>query len=392
MPMRRVLLAIGLCGLACSAMAQEPAPMWSPEGQLPAPYTGDEVYQPSQMPVAENSQFFPAPDLSQAPPIPQSWLSGLWDPQPFFEARFELMFLRPDLPSSVKLANTYLLDQDGLAYTACPVRISNKEDYVASGRAVLEFHLNPYYSIEAGGFISDGPDWNSRRLMDTDAPYYLDANSPIRMYTGFLSNIPAGFPVIADQMTIDWDFEAFGGETSFLRHFIMAEGPASDLAVGVGIRYLGIRENLRLTVNDYANNLTGIMAVNSKNDLIGPQLQARARLQTPWKRMRVVAEGKIGLMGNKSNNQTFISPDSGGESGANYGRTQFAPLYEGIFRVEFFIFEHLTLFGGFDMLYVSRVDRASSQFTQNLDVFVQDHKDLSHLFSFGPTCGFLFTY
>lgn len=375
-------------------MGQEPTPAWSPygAGQFPVPYTGDEVYQPATSPVPQGSEYFPAPDLSQAPPIPEAWLAGFFNPQPFFEARFELMFLKPDLPSSVPIANTYLLDADGLAYFATPVRVSNKEDFVTSGRAVLEFHLNPYYSMEMAGFLSDGPNWDARRLMDADSTYYLDANSPIRMYTGFLSNMPQGFPVIADRMALDWDFEAFGGETSFLRHFIFAEGPASDVAVGVGIRYLGLREDLRLTVNDYANNLTGIMAVNSKNDLLGPQFQARAKLQSPWKRMRVVAEGKVGLMANKSINQTFISPDSSGESGANYGRTQFAPLYEGNFRVEFFIFEHLTIYGGFDMLYVSRVDRATSQFTQNLDVFVQEHKDLSHLFSFGPTCGLQFTY
>lgn len=415
MPMRKiVVVAFGCCVLAIGSLGQPPAPTWVAPGQGGGPWPGGAGAGPAPgygqpAPSApypggagqsgmmgtpagpELGTDFPVPDLAGAPEIPPAWVTGLWNPQPILEVRAEVMFLQPSFEPSTPIANAYILDADGLAYVSEPVSIGVKEAYATSGRVAMDLHLNPYHSVETVGFISDGPDLDDARVGPTDTTFFLDANAINTLQQGFLTNIPVGFPTIVERMRLDWDFEAFGGEVNYHRHFICVNGPCADLAVGLGIRYFGFREKTEFTAYDLVNGLTGRMNARTSNDLLGPQVTARATLPLPWNRLRLFSEGKIGLMANKVTDETFISP-ARAISTTTYGRTQFSPLFEGNFRVEFYVFEHLTLFGGFQLIYADRVDRAGGQYTQNLDVFVLEHKELGSLFSFGPTAGLLVQY
>jgi hypothetical protein len=348
-----------------SAMVMEPSE-WAPTpGQmLPPGGTNDQGYSDqgyfdqgySGLP-GEN---LPTPDLSQAPPIPEAWLAGLWNPQPILEFRGEVMFLSPNMQPSTPIANTYLLNSDRLAYVESPVSIGVKETFVTSGRGTIEYHLNPFHSFDVSGFISDGPDLKNARVGPSDSTFYLSADSGNSLQNGFLYNIPANFPTIADRLNLDWYFEAFGGEANYWRHFISVRGPWSDIAVGMGVRYFGFRDKTNFTVEDEVSNLSGQMNVSSKNDMLGPQFSAKTTIPTVFsKRLRVFAEGKIGFMANKTSSTTFLDA-TGTSSGTTYDRTNFSPLFEGNFRVEFYVFENLTLFGGCALFYVERLEPSAA--------------------------------
>src|SRR5690606_13044976 len=63
----------------------------------------------------------PAP--ADLPPIPQSWLRSLWDPQPWIEFRAEALWLHPDFPDSVPLGSQ-IYPRDELNYEVRDVRLT----------------------------------------------------------------------------------------------------------------------------------------------------------------------------------------------------------------------------------------------------------------------------
>ena len=166
-------------------------------------------------------------------------------------------------------------------------------------------------------------------------------------FQGYMRNLPAGFPIVADQLTINWKLKTLGTEMNLFKHFILQQGPVSDLAIGIGGRYLQLQEKVQLTANDIANDRIGILGADTDNQLGGVQLIARARLQMPLKRWRLVTEGKLGLMANSYSADTrVVVPRRNYLAEGSQGDTVFSPLVEGNFLLEFFVARNVTVFGG----------------------------------------------
>src|SRR5690606_29707963 len=128
------------------------------------------------------------------------------------------------------------------------------------------------------------------------------------------------------------------------------------------------------------------------NNLAGPQVMARARVQGPGSKIRSVAEVKIGLMASDTRvtNSVFANGQLFGQN--SYSRTIFGSLFESNFYIEYFLTENLTVYGGFQLFYVDRIVRGSEQIQQDINYFLTKHKDLGSLFMFGPRVGLVFSY
>lgn len=380
MPVKSILFAIGLLGLPALAVAQMP----------PVVAAGHHVAEPA--PVAQGHLSYP--ELHQAvpagdlPPIPDVWLNSLFTPQPTLEARLEAVWLQPDFPKASPLARQAQLNPDAISFSINDVPANSKEQYIILPRLALEWHLNSALSIEGTAFFMDGPDQVDGPLGVPDQTFLLTAGAG-----GPIVNAPVGFPAVADRMIASWDFETFGADISLLRHWVFMHGPGSDMAVGLGVKYLRMDENVRVGMFDEISGLDGRMTVKSENNMLGPQAILRGRVQGPTRRLREVAEAKIGLMTNSVTSRTTL--EGGGFATVNGAsdHVRFAPLIEANFFVEFFLAEHVTIFGGFQMLYVDRVERASEQLNPDLSAFVLgENRFIGSAFLYGPRAGLVISY
>ena len=316
---------------------------------------------------------------------------GAWDPQPKLEIRPEMLFLQVNFPNTVPLASEQLV-VDGAVVTT-PVSLETTQEFTAGGRLAIEAHFNEVLSFELTGFYMDGPDQSSQ-AGSIDAVKYLTADNG-----GYMTNLPdtdpITFPIVANQMVVDWKTETYGDDFTLYYHLIMLRGAASDVAVGLGGRFLRFRELTAVTAIDEVEtpNLTGRLAARTDNRLAGPQLAARVRLQTPFSRLRAQAEGKIGLLANSFENAASVT-DTNGDIPAlgNWTGTQFSALFEGNFNVEWFVSNHITLYGGFQLLYADRVERASDQFQADASLFITDRRSTGSVFMFGPRGGILISF
>jgi hypothetical protein len=327
------------------------------------------------------------PDPNDLPPIPDVWLKSHWNPQPWLEARVEAVWLQPLFDDAPVLARQFQADS-AFVFSLVDIRPRADEYYVVAPRVAVELHANELWSVEMTSFFLDGPNEDDVRFGDPDVPFRL-----LTAAGGPISNAPPGFPAVADVFTLDWDFESFNADATLLRHWIFLHGPISDLALGIGARYFRIDEKARLFAADQLLGSSGRMDVDVENRLAGPQFVARGRVQGPGKRLRSVAEVKIGLMTNASDNSTTLLVSGATVAGGAGSQTRFAPLFEANFLVECFVAEHVTVFGGFQMFYLDRVDRAAEQFNADLAAFATGTaRDIGSLFMYGPRVGLVISY
>lgn len=328
-----------------------------------------------------------------APEIPQGWLASFWNPVPCVEIRGEALFLQPNFEPSVGLAKQTQIDPSTSQVRDVFVSASGSEQFIAAPRLVLEYHLNEFKSIEAVGWVLDGPNQNLSPQGANDSPYFLSIDAVDPRARGPLANLPPGFPQVADEFLINWEFRSQGAELNWLHHFIIQHGLHTDVAVGIGGRYFGMVENAQLSFRDIANGLEGRMTARVDNEMGGPQVIGRTRWQSPLRWFRAVAEGKIGLMANTTETRMnlFTSP-LGYNVGNRYTTTVFSPLFEGNFYFEFFLTRNITVFSGIQLLYADRVNRAGGQFEQDVNRFLYDPDRLGSVFLWGPRVGLVLSF
>lgn len=336
---------------------------------------------PDQIPGAPEA---PAGNL---PPIPQSWLMSAWDPQPRFEARLDAAFLQPRFATSKPIAKQVQAYQDH--YLINDISLDSHSEYTAGVRAAFVWHLSEFKSIEFEGFFVDGP--RQRNLMMGQSDFSLGLGAGV-FPAGPMVNQPFDFPSISEEGRFDWNFETFGAEVNWLHHFIALKGPVSDAAIGVGGRYLGMLEGVQVRFLDEIALLSGGMTTDVENHMFGPQFIARARLQSPFKRIRLTTEGKVGLMANAVQTSNTLTSNAGIFGKSDNTDTIFSGLFEGNFLVEFFITKHLTVYSGYELLYASRVVRASEQINPDLTNYVTTGKTIGDMFLHGPRVGLAFNY
>lgn len=395
MATRRLLALLGALWLAGQGLAQEPLAPGFGDGQYPSVVSEQDPSSPAAPMEAElGDQFLPQPPPQDLPPIPRSWLASFWNPQPTLEIRAEALFLKADFPTFLPLARQVQIDPTGSVYGYIDTVIEAKEQYIAAPRLALEWHINHYHSVEAVGFIMDGPNQYLQPLGQTDSsPFFLDANATNPRARGYMTQLPPGFPTIADNILVNWLFRAKGGELNYLHHFILVDGPFSDLAVGIGARYFGIEEKVTAQFTDLSQGNLGFMGANADNEMAGAQILGRARFQTPLRWLRAVSEARIALMANTTQTRMSVfAPSSGYNVGTRFSTTVFSPLFEGNFLFECFLTKNITAFTGLQLLYSDRVNRAGGQFTPNVGQFLYDPERLSSVFLWGPRVGLVLAW
>jgi hypothetical protein len=348
----------------------------------------------SQQLMAQEEVAPPATSDSSLP-IPESWTNTLFDPQPKLELRMEAIWLQPNFDDSFPLA--IQTQNVGQQFQQVPVGVFGEGEPIASPRGTIEYHWNEQGSIEASGFHMDGPDQTAYNLSGSDQAYYFDSNASNPLERGFVDNAPAGFPLTATDATLDWGFRAWGTEINFLHHKVCMQGPISDLAIGLGGRFIKVDEDVTLRLTNELDSSSAIMGVESRNSASGPQLTMRGRFNV-FKCVRFTAEGKIGLMANGTQYKnsllvtnpaaTFLPPTQTFSD----SEIVFAPLFEGLFGCEIYIWKNFVVFGGYQLLYMDRVDRAGGHFVQNLGQFLVPEKNLGDVFLYGPRLGGLLTF
>lgn len=381
MSVRIVVLAVVCLAIAGRASAGPPTE---------APPPGPHGVAPMRMHLDAGQPEFSAygePTPQDLPPIPEVWLKSLWNPQPRLEIRAEAVWLQPEFDRTRALARQFQ-SNDAFIFSLVDVSARADEYYVVAPRIAAELHANEMWSIEMTSFFLDGPNQDNVSFGQADVPYLMTTAAGGPMF-----NTPAGFPAVADSVTVDWDFETFNADATILRHCIAMHGPVSDFAIGIGARYFRIDEKARLLAVDELNGLSGQLDVDVENRMAGPQVVMRTRLQGPGKRIRSVAEAKIGLMANAAENSTALGAGGVVVATGFASQTRFAPLVEANFLFEFFVAEHATVFGGFQIYYLDRVERVAEQFNPDLAVFASGaDRDIGTMFMFGPRVGIVFSY
>lgn len=384
---RNMLVAVGWLAWSVAAMAQPPGYVADPAALPPGgPPAGYPAGSPLGITVGDG---LPA----ETPPIPESWLNSAFNPQPLVEARVEAVFYKVDFPESPSLAAEYRVNAQN-AVEQFPLSADRGRDYTTAIRGALDFHFNEFKSMELVGFYFMGPD-SGVPLGSVDTTKFLSsggAQTPVNE-RGFLTNLPAGFPTVADTLRLDWDFASYGAEFNFLHHFICPKGPVSDLAIGLGGRYFHMQEKVTLTAINELDNQIGRLRSESENSLAGPQIIFRGRVQTPLKRWRATAEGKIGFMANSAVDDTALSVgNADNRIGFRQTETRFAPLFEGNFGFEYLLFNHMTLFGGYQILFIDRVDRAVERLSPDLNAYGGPQREIGSLLMMGPRAGVVIHY
>lgn len=394
MPTRASRWLLAICFIAPGAWAQESAPTDSvPSGPLEGPAARGSVPEGPSAPVDDSFQGvgdespFMNRSLADAPGIPRSWLNSYFNPVPRLEFKAESLWLNPDFGRSVPIARQAQLDPNSSNFTLNDIQVNAKNQFIAAPRLSLEYRHNPFVSFEGVGFYMGGPYQTLNPVGDQDAPIYLTSAAG-----GLLTNAPASFPSTIDSLRVNWDFQSFGAEFNYWRHMIFVNSIISDFAWGLGGRYFAVHEGVKVNAIDVINSNVGRLSATTYNDLAGPQILAKARLQTPLRWLRFYVDGKIGLMANNVVDKTNILGSDGYDLGHTQQKTQFAPLFEGNFNLEFFVFKNVSIFSGVQLLYADRVDRAGQQIVPNLTQFVSDKKELGSIFMYGPRVGVIISY
>src|SRR5690606_38188094 len=102
----------------------------------------------------------------------------------------------------------------------------------------------------------------------------------------------------AEEMNVNWDFRSSGADFAVLYHWVPLRGNVSDLAFGIGGRYFNTEETVGVFFLDdiVSPPRTGLLRSAVDNNMAGPQFMARVRVQGPGRRIRSVADVKIGMM------------------------------------------------------------------------------------------------
>lgn len=372
MPARTFLIAVSCLCVAAQAYGQAPdgpAPIGTMQPQMgggyldgpPAPGNGDGLL-----------------------PLPQSWIRQAFEPQPCIDARIDAIFLQANFSKSVPVASEWHIVNNQPVLT--PLPIDHRDEYIAAPRGTLEWHWNEHGSLQVTGFTLDGPD-DVRGVGQNDpTKYMVTANG------GFLTNVPAGFPTYADALNVQWKLETDNIDFTLLHHFICAKGPISDLAVGVGARYFRVAERVAVQAIDEVNGMTGSFGAETENTMGGVQFTGRMRVITPLPRLRFWSEGKIGLMANSFDQQQAVYVNGAVTSGGRQSNTVFAPIFEGNFMLEYLVYKNFTIYGGYQILFVDRINRASGQIRTDLSTYNAQTKSLGSLLYTGPHVGIAFYY
>ncbi|HVJ80117.1 MAG TPA: BBP7 family outer membrane beta-barrel protein [Planctomycetia bacterium] len=326
----------------------------------------------------------------EVPGVPQAWAMSNWNPVPKLVIRTEVMFLKPDFQQSRPLALQAAVNEDG-QFELAGRGVDPQTDYFVTPRLLVEWWKCDQWSVEASGWSLIGPN-RTTFLGNNDFPYFLDAVTVGGETFGpALTGIPAGFPTIADFASVKYRQNISNIEMLVWRHWVPDKGAASDFALGFGPRYMWMRENVTVRYEDQLPGSTtpfGELSTRTNNDLYGVEFAMKATLQSPIKWLRSSVDAKIGLMNADSRHSTSVIDTTGTEvSSGRFFRANFAGLFEAKYDVEIFLSQFVTIFGGFHVMYVDRVERASEQFNPNLNAFVQPQEQISDVLLYGPRFG-----
>ena len=345
----------------------------------------------------------------QVPGIPQAWAMSMWNPAPYFVIKTEMMFLRTDfdqpdggdltLGPSRNLAAQVEVTPSG-QFSMLGQSLGIDTPYLVAPRITGEwFNQDRCKSCEVGFWASVGPA-RTYTLGNNDFPYFVTQAVEVPVTPGTvvvpITNAPLAFPAVVDDVQWRYTNQVMNLEGMYWIHFTPEKGAIADCAWGFGPRYFFVHEKIHVDYRNFVNQdfaTVGQLTTRSKNDLFGVQVGAKAILQSPWKWMRSSVEAKIGLMNNDVRNNTEVVDSNGVVAGeARWTRSQFSPIFEGNYNMEFFISQYVTFYAGFHVLYADRLDRASEQFNSDLSIFTSEQKNQSDILMFGPKVGFMMNW
>jgi hypothetical protein len=335
----------------------------------------------------------------QVPGVPQAWANSMWNPTSKLRIRTEALWLKPNFQRSSPMASQPGVQADG-TFAINELPVSPHTPYYLTPRLSVEYFCTDYFSIEATGFAMIGPH-RTYNLGSADFSYFLSGTfaGDVSSFTAPFTNIPAGFPTVADIATVFYSQNIGNFELMGWWHWTPDKGACSDVALGIGGRYFFINEKINLRFEDKLGVGSGMGAtsgeldVRSKNDLFGVQVGGKATMQSPLKWLRSTVEGKIALMNNDARNNTQILDTTGAVVGnGRITHSDLAFLFEGNLNVEFFVSQYVTAYAGFNVVYIDRVERADQQLNTDLNAFVQPTKHNGDVLLFGPKVGFMMNW
>ena len=348
--------------------------------------------------------------------IPEAWLHSAFDPVPAFEARVELLFLRPNFDDSGVVARRFGVDQVGIIsrpgqrdFVDPDVRLDSKSQYITSFGFQLEKRHNEFWSFEVGGVYVGGPSDEDFDPTPDDSvliqvgPNGADVDDFVRLpgdrllvgsaVGGPLTNLPAFFPQTATALRVDWDLEAGGFDVNAWRHCVPIKGRFADISFGAGFRYFGIYESVaaEFVNDDPGGGGSGTLRTDTDNSLYGGQLGFRSTLQVT-KKFRLRGENFVAFMANYNDNEVAVEANGGVVAENQFDSWDFAPLIETSLFGDFYVTPNLTFYAGFELIYVDRVSRAGDQVVPDLSAFLQNREDLGSSLIYGPRLGMQFNF
>ena len=336
---------------------------------------------------------FPA---NQLPPVPQAWMNSAFNPAPLLTVRTEALFWRSNQVNSPGLARqadivsggTFgVVDRGvdpGSRFFLTP-RISVERSWPIGG-----------HSLEVSGWGAVGPN-TTETIGRPDFPLYLGGFAVGTVVTpAIVNNAPASFPLIADVASARIRQSAGDVELMWWKHCSPLKGAVADFAWGLGARYLWLNERLTARFEDQTTGSAtpfGELHVHSQNDLYGPQFGLKSILQFPLRKFRIASDAKLALLNDdvRHTNQVLTSVAADGTNG-RYVRSQLAFAFDGSLTAEFFLSQYVTFFAGYQVLYVDRVERATTQLSADFAAFIATKKNQDTLLYYGPKIGFMMVW
>lgn len=306
----------------------------------------------------------------------------------------ENVWLRPNETQSLSLVQQVQADSNG-ALSRADVPATVAEQTISAPRITLGFAPTSGHAAEFTGFWMGGPNQTNTDVVqgqNVDFPFFVDANNPIPLARGFLTGLPAGFPTIADQFTTDWSLNVWSISGSWLKTYDRPDRVLEHFAFGLGLRYLHISEDVTANFINNPSAQTGSLDVETTNNVIGPEFLSRGTFKVIPRWVAASAELRAGLNGNAVSDRKTILVNGTSTASGSTESVVFSPSVEGNFMLDFRPMRHVSIFTGYQVLYVANVDRAVEQLDPNLGSFVSGASNQGQLFLHGPRLGLRVTY
>lgn len=301
-------------------------------------------------------------------------------------ARLEGLLLQVDGERSTPIATQAQLDAFGVLNTAfVPVVVPDLGG--AMPKLTITLRTPGGDAVEVAGSYMGGPALRPRVLSRFDFPYFLDATAADPGARGFLSNLPAGFPVEANRLVADWRFHEWGLACDWVYQPGADELDSGDWGLGAGFRFLQLSDGVDLSITDETNQRTARLSVDCTNDLVGPEILVRRWIRLPTQWVIGMVEARAGLMTNAVEDSKEVVVSGARASSGTIRHHEWASVVEGNLFVHCISIRGVTVFLGYHVLFATGIDRAVSQLEPDLARFVGAVRPGEGFLQHGPRFG-----